>query len=169
MQGCVRVGLWLVVLAASLAAKETEVLFDGKGVEQWDTARDQARLRREFAASEVKQSSEPDALLWRFVSKGVTFNDLFLRKPVKRRFDVVRVRVRNEGAALTFAAKVRDASGAEWSANLVRLAPSREWQQVEFPWQAWRPAPWSSDRDGKLDFPLSYFTLIAFGIEPGVE
>jgi len=161
--------LLLSLLPAACAAGEVEVLFDGKGVEQWDTARDQARLRREFATSEVKQSSEPDALLWRFVSKGVTFNDLFLRKPVKRRFDVVRVRVRNEGAALTFAAKVRDASGAEWSANLVRLKPSREWQQVEFPWKAWRPASWSSDRDGKLDFPLSYFTLIAFGIKPGVE
>jgi hypothetical protein len=30
-------------------------------------------------------------------------------------------------------------------------------------------ASWSRDADGKLDFPLAYFTIIAFGVKPGRE
>ena len=33
----------------------------------------------------------------------------------------------------------------------------------------WKAASWSRDADGKLDFPLSYFTIIAFGVQPGRE
>ncbi len=37
-------------------------------------------------------------------------------------------------------------------------------ERVEFPAAAWAPASWSRDPDGKLDFPLASFTLIAFNI-----
>ena len=56
-----------------------------------------------------------------------------------------------------------EASGAEWTAPQVPLAASNDWQWVEFARRDWRPAEWSRDADGRLDFPLAYFTIIAFG------
>jgi hypothetical protein len=161
----------LIVVASALAARadETEVLFDGAGIGGWDTARDQQRLEREFAVSELTAVPAPPALAWRFVSKGVSFNDLFLKKPVERPFRQVRVLVRNTGEAVEFGAKVRDANGAEWTAPAVPLPSSGDWRWVEFPRDAWRVASWSRDADGKLDFPLACFTIIAFGVKPGLE
>jgi len=149
-------------------AEETEVLFDGTAVEGWDPARNQDRLKREFAVSELTAVKSPPALAWRFVSRGVAFNDLFLRKPVQRRFRQVRVLVRNEGEPFRLAAKVQDASGAEWTVPAVAL-PGGDWQWIEFPREQWQVASWSRDADDKLDFPLAYFTLIAFDLKPGAE
>ena len=150
---------------------ETEVLFAGSGAEQWDTARSRARLEQEFSSSELGQAeSDGQAVLtWRFVSRGVGFNDIFLRRPVERFFDLLRFRVRNLGAPVTLACKVADASRAEWTANQVKLTAQQGWQWLEFPRSEWHVASWSSDRDGKLDFPLAYVTLIAFEVEPGRE
>lgn len=161
----------LIVVASVLAARadETEVLFDGSGIDGWDTARDQQRLEREFAVSELTVVPAPPALAWRFVSKGVSFNDLFLKKPVERPFRQVRVLIRNTGEAVEFGAKVLDANGAEWTAPAVPLPPSGDWRWVGFPRDAWRVASWSQDADGKLDFPLASFTIIAFGVKPGRE
>jgi hypothetical protein len=145
--------LW-VIAAAGARANELEVLFDGTHVEAWDVARDAERLNREFSLSEVKAATNPPALLWRFASRGVPFNDLFLRRPIARDFASVRVRVRNEGAAFTLAAKVREASGAEWTTPQVQLVASNDWQWVEFARRDWHEASWSHDADGRLDFPL---------------
>ena len=112
----------IVALPSAVArAENIEVLFDGTGVEVWDVARDAERLRREFSVSEVKAATNPPALDWRFVSRGVAFNDLFLRRPIARDFTSIRVRIRNEGAAFTLAAKVREASGAEWTTPRIAL------------------------------------------------
>ena len=56
----------LIVVASALAARadETEVLFDGSGIGGWDTARDQQRLEREFAVSELTVVPTPPALAW---------------------------------------------------------------------------------------------------------
>ena len=156
---------FMLAAAAATVANEVEVLFDGTHIEAWDVARDAERLKREFSLSELKAASNPAALVWRFVPRGVPFNDLFLHRPITRDFETIRVRVRNQGAALTFAAKVREASGAEWATPQVPLAASNDWQWVEFARRDWRPAGWSRDADGRLDFPLAYFTIIAFGLE----
>jgi len=159
-----------VIRAASLsvaAASESLVLFDGSPATAWDTARDQARLGREFSVSELVQA--PGCLRWRFVSKGVSFNDIFLRRQVPHKFEAIRVLVRNEGAAVTLSAKVADAEFAEWTPEPVKLDAGAGWQWVEFPREQWRVAPWSNDADGRLDLPVQYFTLIAFDVEPGVE
>ncbi len=159
----------LVVLAAwNSRAEETEVLFDGTAVESWDPMRDQERLKREFAVSELSAVESPPALAWRFVSHGVTFNDLFLSKPVERHFSRLRVLVQNDGEPVQLAAKVRDASGAEWTVPAVAL-PRGEGRWLEFPRDQWQVASWSRDADGKLDYPLAYFTLIAFGVKAGPE
>lgn len=150
-------------------ADETEILFDGSEISGWDTSRDQERLQREFAVSELTAVRSPPALAWKFVSKAIPFNDLFLMKPIERPFRQVRVLVRNLGEAVEFAAKVRDASGAEWTVPAVALPAGGDWQWVEFPRNSWRVASWSRDADGKLDFPLAYFTIIAFGVKPGRE
>ena len=148
---------------------ETEVLFDETGVQDWSTARDEQRLRREFSVSQLTQSEKPAGLRWRFVSKGVTFNDIFLKRPIAWGLDRVRVHVKNEAAALTLACKVRDANGAEWTANTVPLRGHADWQWIEFPRAQWKVASWSRDGDGQLDFPLAYLALIAFNVRPGVE
>ena len=158
-----------LALAGPVGAMETEVLFDGAGLDDWDAARGAARLSREFSVSELTQVEEPNALQWRFVSKGVSFNDIFLRRETVRPFERFRMLVQNEGAALTLACKAADAGGAEWTANRSVLKASGDWQWVEFPRTQWRVASWSRDDDGKLDFPLKYFTLIAFDVSPGVE
>lgn len=158
---------WL--LCASLPATETEVLFDGTSADAWSTARDEARLAKELSVSEVTCAGSPASLVWRFVSKGVAFNDLFLMRPIARDFERVRVQVMNEGEAFRLASKVRDESGADWTAREVPLAQGTDWQWVEFPREQWKAASWSHDADGRLSFPLSSFTLIAFGIKPGAE
>ena len=119
--------------------------------------------------SELTAVGSPPALTWRFASKGVPFNDLFLRKPIDRPFRQVRLLVRNAGEAVEFAAKVGDASGAEWTVPAVALPQSGDWRWVEFPRESWKAASWSRDADGKLDFPLAYFAIIALGVQPGRE
>ena len=158
-------GLWIT----AARAENVEVLFDGTGVAAWDVARDADRLGREFSVSEVRAATNPPALEWRFVSRGVAFNDLFLRRPIARAFASIRVRIRNEGAAVTLAAKVREASGAEWTTRHVPLAASNDWRWIEFARPDWHPAGWSRDADGRLDFPLEYFTLIVFDVPAGAE
>lgn len=143
------------LLLISAARADVQVLFDGTHVEAWDVARDADRLQREFSVSEVKAASDPPALVWRFVSKGVPFNDLFLRRPIAPDFASIRARVRNDGAAFAFAAKTRDASGAEWTTSQIPLAAGNGWQWVEFARRDWRVAGWSNDADGRLDFPLN--------------
>jgi len=167
--GLVAAIVLLPLLPACAPRSHGEVLFDGTTLEGWDTARDSARLKREFAVSELALTPSRNALRWRFVSKGVAFNDIFLRRPVGRRFDALRVRVRNLGAPVTLAVKAADANRAEWTANTTVLPTASEWTWVEFPWAQWQPASWSKDPDGRLDFPLSYVTLIAFGVKPGAE
>ena len=54
-----------------VCAENSEVLSDGTGVAAWDVARDAERLRREFSVSEVRAATNPPALEWRFVSRGV--------------------------------------------------------------------------------------------------
>ena len=157
--------LSVIAAAAVVRANDVEVLFDGTHVEAWDVGRDVERLKREFSLSEVKAATNSPALVWRFVPRAAPFNDLFLHHPIARDFINVRVRVRNEGAAFTLAAKVREASGAEWTTPQVRLAASNDWQWVEFARDDWHAASWSRDADGRLDFPLEYFTLIAFGVK----
>jgi len=150
-------------------AAETEVLFDGSASSAWDTARDARRLASEFALSELKPHPDPPAVAWRFVPRGVAFNDLFLRRSIGRDFTSIRVRVRNVGAAFSLAAKVGDARGGEWTTPRVPLPAAGDWQWVEFPRNAWHIASWSHDADGRLDFPLASFTLIAFDIKAGRE
>jgi hypothetical protein len=166
--------LYLLALALSLlatwaTAAETEVLFDGTGIADWTTARDSRRLADEFSVSELKGVTDPAALEWRFVTRGIVFNDIFLQRPIARRFDTIRVRVKNEGESLELACKTRDADGAEWTANRVPLKAGDEWRWVEFPATAWAVASWSRDANGKLDFPLASFTLIAFTLKKGPE
>jgi len=161
--------LALSLFAALANAAETEVLFDGTGAGDWSTSRDDQRLASEFSLSELKRTEEPAALQWRFVSKGVPFNDIFLVRTLARRFDTVRVRVKNEGEGFELACKTRDANGAEWTANRVSLKAGEEWRWVEFPAPQWAVASWSRDADGKLDFPLAPFALIAFNIKAGPE
>ncbi len=162
--------LALTLFAATLAhAAETEVLYDGAGVGDWTTSRDEQRIAKELALSELTGVADPAALQWRFIPKGIGFNDIFLTRPIARRFDTIRLRVKNEGEGFELACKARDAHGAEWTANRVPLKAGEEWRWVEFPAAGWSVASWSRDGDGKLDFPLSSFALIAFNIQAGRE
>ena len=169
MKTTAALALALSLLATRTTATETEVLFDGAGIGDWATARDAQRLAKEFSLSELKGVADPAALQWRFVTRDTAFNDIFLQRPVARRFDMIRVRVKNEGESLELACKVRDAGGAEWTAKRVPLKAGEEWRWVEFPAPDWAVASWSRDADGKLDFPLSCFALIAFNVRTGSE
>ncbi len=157
------------VLATAVGAIETEVLFDGSRLGDWTTSRDDQRLAKEFSLSELTGVASPAALQWRFATRGIAFNDIFLQRPIARRFDALRVRVKNEGAAMELACKVRAADGAEWTAKRALLKAGEEWRWVEFPASDWTVASWSRDADGTLDFPLATLALIAFGIKAGPE
>lgn len=161
--------LLLFTLPSVVCAVETEVLFDGSVIDKWDTARDEARLSREFSRSELAAQSNPPVLRWRFVPKQAAFNDIFLRKPLAHPFTTVRVRLRNRGEAFTLAAKVGDSKGAEWTTGRIELRRGEDWHWVEFPAGQWESASWSSVRVGRMGFPLAYFTLIAFDVRPGAE
>jgi len=159
--------LGVLLFVSSAAAVETEVLFEGATAEGWSTARDATRLSKELSLSDLAPAPETAAMRWRFEPKSVTFNDVFLDRPIGRRFDVLRLRVKNMGEALTLACKVRDADGAEWTAKRVEVGPGEAWRWVEFPRPDWTVAPWSRDTDGKLDFPLSCLGVIAFDLKKG--
>ncbi|MFA6546472.1 MAG: hypothetical protein WCS99_18795, partial [Limisphaerales bacterium] len=159
----------MLLTSSATLALETETLFDGATPSDWSTARDDERLKREFSLSELVAADGPAALQWRFVSRGIGFNDIFLVKPIARRFDAIRVRVKNEGEPFDLAVKVRDAGGAEWTAGRIPLVRGGDWRWIEFPREQWQAASWSRDANGKLDFPLDHFALIAFGVRPGVE
>ncbi|MFA7053420.1 MAG: hypothetical protein WC328_10400, partial [Kiritimatiellia bacterium] len=63
MSIAVRRAVWvLAVVAAGAAARESELLFDGGQTNVWSTARDAARLSKEFAVSELVQTADPAAL-----------------------------------------------------------------------------------------------------------
>ena len=167
--------LVLVAAAAAAAAvpvlasnEDVEVLFDGSDPGAWDVARDVERVRREFSQSALTAAGQPPALQWRFISRGVEFNDIFLRRPIRRSFDAIRVTLRNAGEPFRLGAKTLDASGAEWAADPVDF-PQGDWREVVLRRDGWKPASWSRDTDGRLDFPLAYFTLIAFGVRPGPQ
>jgi len=159
--------LVLTFFAATAHAAETEVLFGGVGTNDWTTSRDEQRLAKELSLSELLQVKEPAALQWHFIPKGVGFNDIFLSLPVARRFDAIRLRVKNSGNGFVLACKARDARGAEWTAKRVVLKAGTDWQWVELPVADWSVAPWAHDSDGKMDFPLAYLALIAFDIKEG--
>ena len=169
MRTTTALALTLTLLASLTTATETEVLFDGTGIADWTNARDVQRLAKEFSLSELTGVQNPAALQWRFVTRGIPFNDIFLQRPIARRFDTIRVRVKNEGESFELACKARAADGAEWTAKLVPLQAGEDWRWVEFPAADWAVASWSHDADGKLDFPLSWFALIAFNIKTGPE
>ncbi len=127
------VWFFIALAAVPASAEETEILFDGSQIRDWTTQRDRDRLSREFSVSALTAELSPPALAWRFISKGVPFNDLFLMKPISRPFQLIRVRVRNEGEPVQFSAKVRDASGAEWTVPAVNLPHGDDWRWIEFP------------------------------------
>ena len=162
------VAVLVVATAGAAIALESELLFDGGPTNVWSTARDAARLTREFAVSELTQTDTPTALRWRFEpNPGTAFNDIFLTCRIARRFDALRVYVKNEGASFELAMKARDARNSEWTAQRVPLAAAGEWQWVEFPWPEWRVAPWSKDADGVFDLPITSLALIAFNVKTG--
>ena len=159
----------LTVACLKTEAAEVETLFDAAPSSAWDTARDAKRLAAEFVSSEVKSQVDPPAVAWRFASRGIGFNDLFLRKSIDRDFTSIRIRVRNVGADLSLAAKVCDAQGAEWTTARVPLPAAGDWQWIELPRSAWHVASWSRHANGRLAFPLVYFALIAFDLKTGRE
>jgi len=170
MRICVSLAVLLLLATAPAVgarADETETLFGGREVSAWSTRRDSSRLSAEFSMSEVARSEDGQALRWRFASRGVAFNDLFLMQAIERPFRTIRVRLRNPGAPVTLACKAADAGGAEWTANRIELPSGDAWRWVEFPIALWKPASWSRDPDGKLDFPVAYFTLICFDVRQG--
>lgn len=169
MRSAVVYALVLLATCWPVSADEVEVLFDGQPATAWDMARDAKRLKAEFTVCEVNPVADPPAAAWRFATRRISFNDLFLRRPIEREFNAIRVRLRNVGAAMSLAAKAADAQGAEWTTGRTALAANGDWQWVEFPRSAWHAASWSRDADGRLDFPLAYFTLIAFDIQAGRE
>ncbi len=173
IHGCTCLIAALLCFAAH--AEEIQVVFDGTGVGLWDRVRDPERLAREFVVDEVSGANAPPALSWRFVSRGVAFNDLFLRSNpllgknlVERPFDRWRIRIRNQGEPCALALKLGDPRGAEWTVPPVPL-PRGDWRWIEFPVHSWHVASWSRDANGKLDFPLSHLAIIAFDLKPGRE
>lgn len=161
--------LGLLAVCVAAWADDVQLLYDGTTLTDWSTQRDSERLSKEFSLAETTIAGDPPYLQWRFVSRGVAFNDLFLMRTTPRPFTTIRVRIRNVGAAFDLGAKVRDAFSSEWTAGNIHLAAGGDWQWVEFPWEQWHVASWSSDADGRMNFPLQHFTLIAFGIAAGPE
>lgn len=150
-------------------ADEVVVLYDGSQFASWDTGRTPQRLEKEFATATLDPLPQNGGFSWRFVSRGVAFNDLFYREPLHCPFSTMRFRVRNLGADVVLATKVGDAGGAEWTANRVSVPGGEEWRWVEFPWSEWHVASWSKDTDGRLTFPFRYIALIAFDVKAGEQ
>ena len=166
---CLALTISLTAACLRAGAAEVEVLFDATPSSAWDLARDAKRLASEFVLDEVKPQVDPPAIAWRFVSRGIHFNDLFLRRPIERDFTSIRLRVRNVRASLSLAAKVGDAQGVEWTTAPVSLPAAGDWQWIELPRSAWHVASWSRGARGRLGFPIEYFAIIAFDIKAGRE
>ncbi len=168
-----------VVLAAALALTlpglalaQPLAVYDGGPPEGWNTARDAARMAREYERHTLADAVDPTegpCLAWGFRLREGGFADIFTAPRIPRRFDLLRLRVRNRGAGLNLAVKLRDAGGAEWTAPPAPLAAAADWQWVEIPWERFAVASWSRDADGGFDFPCESLAVIAFGVGPGAD
>lgn len=161
--------LWLL-LALPVAAELSQPFVDPGDAKAWDTARDAARLAREFVDNTIASATdgiEGPVLDWRFELREGGFADIFCRRRVEAPFDRLRLRVRNLGEGLTLAVKLGDDGGAEWTVTPQLLPAGDAWRTVEFPWTDWRVASWSKDVDGELSLPCRYLAVIAFGVRPG--
>ncbi len=159
----------LAAAAAAFGAEELQrtVHFAGAPAGAWDSARDEARLNREYSRFTLSQGE--GAAIWRFATKDPAFADIFLRRPIEDAFSALALRVRNAGAPLRLAVKLADANGAEWTVPAVDLPAGGEWQEVRFPWEKFAVASWSKDANGRFDWPSGVMAVIAFGVEKGKE
>lgn len=160
-----------LLLLATLAPTAQPVATPGDP-SRWDSARDATRLAREYAVYELARGEDPEhgpTLDWSFRLADAAFADVFCRQPLAHPFGALRLVLRNEGGGFNLAVKLADSSGAEWTAPPVPLAAGGEWQTIDLPLGDFAPASWSQDRDGRLNFPLPYLAVIAFGVQPGVD
>lgn len=155
---------WLLSLSH---AQESVILFDGGDASGWDTRRDPARLSREFASSAVSVTGDDGpALLWSFSPRAAGYNDLWHPCAIEDRFARAKIVIENRGATLDFAVKTVDADNAEWTIKPMALPGGGASREIVIPLSDFRVASWSKDANGTLDFPLSQFVLIAFGLRP---
>jgi len=166
--------IWAVALCSTAGAQGdlTAVRHVGPDPAAWTTARDSARLAQElvaFGVEAVDDDAEGRVLRWSFEMQPTApgFNDLFCMRPVDRRFAALRVRLRNAGVGFALAVKLLEADGSEYTARRVTLDANGDWTDVEWPWDEFAVAPWSSDENGRLDRPLRGLALIAFDVSPG--
>lgn len=148
-------------------AQKGIVVFDGGDASGWDTRRDPERLAREFASSSVSVTKgERPALLWSFSPRSAAYNDLWRACAIEDRFARVKIVLENRGAALDFAVKMVDADSAEWTIGPIALPGGGDAREIVIPLSDFGVASWSKDANGTLDFPVSQFVLIAFGLQP---
>ncbi len=138
----------------------------------WDSARDNARLAREFTRYDIGASDVPGrgkVIDWSFGLREGSFADLFLRRTIDEPFGRLRLVLRNEGAAMTLCVKLGEGSDSEWTGPRVALPAGGDWQTVDLPLGRFEVASWTKDRDGRLDFPTRYLAVIAFDVKPGAD
>jgi len=138
----------------------------------WDRGRDSRRLADEYHHNDLAQADVPGEGLvtdWAFATTKDAYADIFVRRPIDRPFERLRIRVRNLGEPLKLAAKLADAEAAEYTVTPVDLPAGGGWQDVDFPLNDWNVASWSKDGNDQLDFPTRYLAVIGFSIKPGTE
>lgn len=161
-------GLVLLATAGMARANEIETLFAPGVTGSFDNPRDAARMAEEFSRHDLLVDAGNAELRWQFTSRGVPFNDIFLRREITSPFTTIRVRLRNLGAPVVLAMKAPDAHGAEYTAARVEVPTSEEWRWIEFRAADLAIGSWSRDPDGRMDYPLSCFVLIAFDVKPAL-
>ncbi|MBI5833486.1 MAG: hypothetical protein HZB16_14400 [Armatimonadetes bacterium] len=160
------------LLLLNLLAPAVTPLAPPGDVTAWDSARDTARLAREFTRYDIAAGEalgHGKVVDWAFGLKEGAFADLFLRRPISEPFGKLRLVLRNEGAPLTLCVKLGEASDSEWTGPRVSLPAGGDWQTVDLPLGRFEVASWTKDRDGRLDFPTRYLAVIAFDVKPGPD
>ena len=148
---------------------ESDTLFSGGRISDWDPSRDPDRIRDEYTLHVMEPAASGHGLVWRFATRSERYADLFLRRTVDRPFGAIRLRVQmTAGAPCRLSMKVGDEGSAEWTPVPVDMQPGGE-RTITFPVGQWQVAPWSADRNNLLDYPLRYLAVILFDVQPSVR
>ena len=147
-----------------------ETLSDFTSLQYWDLARNDERLQKEFYSWDLRILDDPSqGIGWHFTPKSVSFNDLYLRVPIGRKFRNLTVEIENVKAPLRFSIKMQDADGSQWLVDPVSISGDRTLRELVFHVDNFYIAPWSNDRDGLLNFPVRSIAFIASGLTVGEE
>lgn len=136
----------------------------------WSTMRDSARMKTEY--SQWEMIVDPDGyrgsclrLSFSLISPSA---DIWGTFNIEEPADSVGIWVQNvTKKPVIFSLTIIEKDGSMYVSKSVQVALDGGWQRLEFPFDTFTVAPWSSDENGRFDYPISKIVPAISGMGPG--